>query len=198
MNNKLVAIGIMLVLLIVGFSGCTEQKENKNNDDVSSDTIGKNILLNSGFEEGNNSAPSPWFTADVPADNLTMVWVDAIFYEGSRSVGILNYHNYTNATCNNWAQTITEIPYNKTLVLSGWIKTLDSEDVGMVIQCLDEAYNFVGFGSTETFNPLNGTNDWGLYNASVFVPLETEMIVVRLFLCGTGEAWFDDVQLTVK
>jgi hypothetical protein len=127
-----------------------------------------------------------------------MLWDDSIFYNGSRSVGIINYHNYINDTCNNWAQEIDEIPIGRTIEISGWIKTIDSDDVGMIIQCLDKEHKFVGAGSTETYNPINGTNDWGFYKASVFVPIKTNKIIVRLFLCGIGEVWFDDVKLIVK
>jgi len=184
MKKHVTIVSITFIFLIIGFSGCVKQ--------------GENILLNSGFEEGSNDMPLSWFKADVPADNLTMLWDDTITNNGSRSVGIKNYHNYINDTCNNWAQEIDEIPIGRTIEISGWIKTIDSEDVGMVIQCLDEEYNFVGFGSTETFSQINGTNEWDLYNASVFVPIKTKMIVIRLFLCGIGEAWFDDVKLIVK
>ena len=121
-----------------------------------------------------------------------------VFYNGRYSVGINNSLIYENDTCNNWAQSIGEIPIGRTLKLSGWIKTIESEDVLMTIQCLDKEWNFVGFGATETTNKINGTNDWRMYNASVFVPLNTKLIVVRLSLCGIGKIWFDDVKLIVK
>ena len=68
----------------------------------------------------------------------------------------------------------------------------------MTIQYLDKEWNFVGFGTTEITNKINGTNDWRMYNASVFVPLNTKLIVVRLSLCGIGKVWFYDVKLIVK
>jgi len=37
-----------------------------------------------------------------------------------------------------------------------------------------------------------------MYKASVNVPGDTDRIIVRLVLTGTGQVWFDDVQLTVK
>ena len=184
MNKHLIIVIIAFISLIMGLCGCVEQ--------------GENLLLNSGFEEGSNDIPTSWFKAIVPADNLTMLWDDTVVYNGSRSVGIINYHDYINDTCNNWAQEIEDLPIGRTIEISGWIKTINSEDVGMIIQCLDEEYNFVGANSTETFNPINGTNDWNFYKSSVFVPLKTNKIIVRLFLCGTGEAWFDDVKLIVK
>jgi hypothetical protein len=184
MNKHLIIIIISFISLNIGICGCVKQ--------------GENLLLNSGFEEGNNDIPSSWFKAIVPADNLTMLWDDTVFYNGSKSVGIINYHNYINDTCNNWAQEIDELLIGRTIEISGWIKTNNSDDVGMIIQCLDEENNFVRANSTETYNPINGTIDWDFYKSSVFVPLKTKKIIVRLFLCGTGEAWFDDVKLIVK
>ena len=179
-----IVIGTVVLLLVVGLSGCVEK--------------GENILLNSGFEEGNNGEPLYWIQATVPVDNLTMLWDNNVLYNGSRSAGIKNIYNYPNATCNNWAQQTNKVPIGKTLELSGWIKTIDSEDVVMVIQCLDKYGNYTGFGTTEATNEITGTNDWNVYTATVFVPMDTKRIVVRLFLCGTGEAWFDDVKLIVK
>ena len=184
MKKHLILIGIIFVLLIVGFSGCIDK--------------GENILLNSGFEEGKNDELLYWFQAIIPDDNLTMLWDKTVFYNGSYSVGINNTHIYDNDTCNNWAQEIDEVPIGRIIELSGWVKTIESEDVAMVIQCWDDENNIVGFGTTEVSNNINGTNDWNEYNASVFVPIKTKKIIVRLALCDTGEVWFDDVKLIVK
>jgi len=68
----------------------------------------------------------------------------------------------------------------------------------MVIQCWDENSNLVGFGTTQSETNITGTNDWTQYTASVKVPAETESIIIRLTLTGTGQVWFDDVTLVVK
>jgi hypothetical protein len=184
MNKKIVLL-VALMVVIVGFlSGCVKQ--------------GENFLLNSDFEKGIKGMPLFWFKADSPAEKLSMFWDNTTFYNGLKSLCIKNYHNYINDTCNNWAQVTLKIPIGRVIEISGWIKTISAEAVGMVVQCWGENNTIVGFGSTETHNLINGTNDWGFYNASVFVPFETKKIIVRLFLCGTGEVWFDDVKLFVK
>ena len=175
---------LIIIIFSIGFSGCVKQ--------------GENILLNSDFEKGIGDTPLFWFKADRPEENLTLFWDNTTVYNGSRSLGIINYHIYDNDTCNNWAQAATKIPLGRIIEISGWIKTIDAEAVGMVIQCWDKNNTIVGFGSTETYGIINGTNDWDMYNASVFVPLETRKIIVRLYLCGTGDVWFDDVKLMVK
>ncbi len=56
----------------------------------------------------------------------------------------------------------------------------------------------VGFGTTQYEQNISGTNDWGYYNTLVTVPENTESIIVRLVLTGTGQVWFDDVTLVIK
>ena len=165
---------------------------------ISQFEVGENILQNSGFENGSDNSPSYWFEAVIPAENLSLTWDNKTRLNGDKSAGISNTHNYSETVCNNWAQQIDKVPRDKTVELSGWIKTIDAESVVMVIQCWDNVYNMVGFGTTQTATEINGTNDWQMYNASVYVPNDTSNIVVRLTLTGTGQVWFDDVKLIVK
>ena len=159
---------------------------------------GENILQNSGFEYGSENEPNYWYPAIVPVDNLTTSWDNEIKYNGSRSVYINNTHIYDETVCNNWAQTINKVPKDRTVELSGWAKTTDAESVVMVIQCWNVLGGMVDFGTTQTATEIKGTNDWQMYNASVYVPNDTSNIVVRLTLTGTGQVWFDDVKLIVK
>ena len=160
--------------------------------------VGENILQNSGFEYGSENEPNYWYPAIVPVDNLTMSWDNEIKYNGSRSVYINNTHIYDKTVCNNWAQTINKVPKERTVELSGWIKTTNAENVVMVIQCWNILGGMVAFGTTQTATEINGTNDWQMYNALVYVPNDTSNIVVRLTLTGIGQVWFDDVRLIVK
>lgn len=155
---------------------------------------GENILQNSGFED----TSCHWYQAIVPADNLIVSWDDEIRYNGSRSIYINNNHIYDETVCNNWAQTISKVPKGRIIELSGWVKTIDAESASMVIQCWSVLGKMVAFGSTQATTEINGTTDWQMYNTSVFVPNETNNIIVRLVLTGTGQVWFDDVTLIVK
>jgi hypothetical protein len=157
---------------------------------------GENILLNSGFEVEIEEGPAYWYQAIIPAENLTMSYEKEEVYSGSRSICIKNTHIYDEEVCNNWAQTISIVPFDRFVELSGWVKTIDAESVVMVIQCWDENNKLVGFGTTQSETNISGTLDWTQYSASVKVPEETEFIIVRLVL--TGQVWFDDVTLVVK
>jgi hypothetical protein len=37
-----------------------------------------------------------------------------------------------------------------------------------------------------------------MYKASLNIPENTDKIIVRLVLAGTGQVWFDDVKLELK
>ena len=194
-KTSVVLITIAFILgLILGYvvGNITETKERYQFE------TDENILLNSGFEDEIENSPAYWYKAMIPADNLTMYWDSEVAYSGSRSVSINNTHIYDEVVCNNWAQTINIVPLDRIIELSGRVKTIDAESVVMVIQCWDENYNLVGFGSTQFEINITGTNNWTQYTASVKVPTETESIIVRLALNGTGQVWFDDVTLLVK
>jgi hypothetical protein len=185
MKNIVVLGSILTVILLSSFSGCVER--------------GENILGNSGFEFGSSEGPSNWFKAISPNEDLTMIWDSTVFYNGSYSASIHNNHIYEETVHNNWYQGIEEIPKGRLLELNGWIKTLDAESVSMMIECIDEEYNQIGFASTITsYGIINGTTEWTNYNTNIFVPLSTVKIGVRLILTGTGQVWFDDVELIVK
>jgi hypothetical protein len=160
---------------------------------------GENILLNSGFEEGIDSKPVYWQQASIPAENLTMFWDSEIKYNGNGSISIHNTHIYDETVHNNWYQNPKAIPIGYTIELSGWIKTVDAESVNIAVSCLDENFESVAFGTTEGKYTINGTTDWQMYKArAIYVPYETEKITVMLMLTGTGQVWFDDVQVVVK
>jgi hypothetical protein len=159
---------------------------------------GENILQNSGFENEIEESPAYWYQAILPAENLTMTYDSKEAYSGSRSVSIKNTHIYDEKVCNNWAQTIGIVPLDRIVELSGWVKTINAESVVMVIQCWDKNNELIGFGTTQSEININGTINWTQYSSSVKVPTDTEFIIVRLVLTGTGQAWFDDVTLVVK
>jgi len=112
---------------------------------------------------------------------------------------------YNDSVISNWNQAINDtniIPYGKDLILSCWIKTVDAEDVIMMIQCWDSTEikpdNLIKYQSSKSYGAINGTIIWEKYSIKlVDVPEKTKAITVRLGLTGTGEVWFDDAELFV-
>jgi len=166
-------------------------------EEVKEFETGENILQNSGFENEIEGEPAYWYKAYIAADNLTITWDNDIAYTGERSVSINNTHIYDEKVCNNWAQTINTVPIGRIVELSGYAKTTDAESVVMVIQCWDKDSNMVGFATTQSDGNISGTTEWTKYNTSLTIPEETQSIIIRLVLTGTGQVWFDDVSLVV-
>jgi len=194
---KKASIVLIVIAFILGFALGYVANYNTETTVIQQFESGENILLNSGFENEIEEEPTYWYKAMIYADNLSMTLDDSVYYNGSKSASIYNTHVYDVNVSNNWAQTINVVPVDRIIELSGWIKTIDAESVVMAIQCWDDNNNMVGFGTTQTQNIINGTNDWKMYNTSVLVPSNTESIIVRLALTGTGQVWFDDVTLVL-
>ncbi len=159
---------------------------------------GPNLLKNSGFEEGTGNKPSNWFKAMVPAPGLKLFWDKKVKYGGKASVAITNTHVYNRVVCNNWAQNITAFPRGKRLELSGYIKTKNAQSVVICAQCWSRDNKMLAFGTTQTTQEISGTTGWAKYTAFITVPEGTNKITVRAVLTGTGQVWFDDIQLAIQ
>jgi hypothetical protein len=155
-----------------------------------------NLLLNGGAEEGQGGRPSIWRAAQNPAEGLRM-WQDTEHARTGRAcLAIANTHQYERPVSNNWAQDLQSIPKGKLIRLTANIKTRNSENVNVCFQCWSAHEDkLLAFGSTPM---LRGTNDWiALHSEEVLVPPETAAIIVRAALTGTGEAFFDDLDLSI-
>ena len=143
---------------------------------------GENILKNSGFKNGSGISPLYLFEAIIPAGNLSLTFDNKIKLNENRIACISKTHNYNETVYNNWTQYIVKVQNGKTIELVGGIKTIEADSVVMVIQFWDKFYNTVDFGTNQTATEINGTNDWKMYNDSVYIPNDTSNIVIRLIL----------------
>ena len=154
-----------------------------------------NLVLNGGAEQGKNDQPSIWGAASVPAAELKMTRDLETFHAGKASLFISNAHQYDRPTANNWAQSLQSMPVGKTVVLSGWVKSLDADAANICLQCWDATGDtMLGFASTPV---VRGDQDWTeLKSDPLVVPAATKSMMVRAALSGLGKAWFDDVAVT--
>lgn len=158
-----------------------------------------NLILNGGFEEGTDDTPSQWFIAAIPSSGLKLYRNKTVSHGGKASVSIVN-NDESNDACNNWCQNITDFPKGKELMLTGYIKTEGITDDGGVVICIqvfNAEGNFVGFATTQDKYEFKGTHDWTEVKTSVVAPPDAEKIMIRAVLVGTGQVWFDDIQLIV-
>lgn len=95
----------------------------------------------------------------------------------------------------NFIQSIETSFVGETLNLSGYIRTQDiSQLAGLMIQQFDFRGNAIGF---EFLKGLTGSTDWQQYQISTALNENTSSIRIGGFVVGAGQAWFDDLSVTV-
>lgn len=153
------------------------------------------FLNNPGAEAGKDDLPSSWFKACIPAEGLKMYRDTENVHSGKYSFAIANTHKYDQTVSNNWAQNIQNVPVGNLIKVSAYTKTENADSVNVCIQCwgLGDSEKMLAFTST---NILRGNNNWVLLESPpVLVPVGTVKITVRAVLTGTGNVWFDDINV---
>lgn len=159
----------------------------------------QNLIQNPGFEEQGADAPLGWHLYVEPQAGSEGARVDATAYEGRWSVMLHNATAYAVETANNWSQNLLQPLARKTLHVSGAIKSEDATYAAIWVQCFrKQPWTVLLQRSTIDTKPISGTRDWTPVEMDVAVPGETDFVVVRCVLKGTGTAWFDGIQMSVK
>jgi len=221
-NNMFIVSIVCILIIALIFSGCLEEnnKEEEKNGGDKTYKKGVNLLKDPGFEDIKSIVQETWGMAGYTTtnhtyiyynnefqgakiENNTFIFHNGIKYNGSMSAYIKGVDIYNESVISNWNQKIIDtsiIPYGEDLILSCWIKTVDAGDVILMIQCWNSTEinfkNLIKYQSSTSYGKINGTIIWEKYSIKlVDVPGETKAITVRLGLTGTGEVWFDDVEL---
>ena len=168
--------------------------------------LGGNMVANQGFENVEpNGIPTRWALFVQPVEDTVSEKpfgrVDTgTKYSGERSVMLCTPVAYPQEPYNNWSQNIITAAGERTVRISGHIKTQKAEQGAAVwIQCWRKhPLGVCAFATTETLAPLAGDHDWVAVQAEVEAPAETEFLTVRCVLKGSGTAWFDDLSLEVS
>jgi len=185
---------LAVLFIICMLAGCIGAPEGTVQKEVT------NLILNGGFEEGTDDTPSQWSIEASPSPRLKMYQDYNVSHSGEASITIVNYDEENNAV-NSWQQRITEFPVNKKLTLSGYIKTKNVNQGGIVALGLsieDEVGEWIASATTPLTDLFVGTYDWTEVKTEVFVPSDAKEIRITAYLKGTGQAWFDDIQLIVR
>lgn len=174
------AIGIILVC------GCIDITEKTN------------LLKNSGFEEGIGEQVTYW-SHHPDIEGTTFFRDSNSSHSGKASACIINTDE-TYQYPNIWEQTVILENGAKgaELELSGFIRTEEVSSgsiVAICIQCLDANGELVAFDTTPQDNRFEGTHDWTEVSVTFVTPEDADRLVVMAFLVGTGQVWFDDLQL---
>lgn len=157
----------------------------------------QNLLANPGFDrvdlEGN---PGNWDLFVLPGNKATGQ-ADRVAHDGDFAVTLKTPSPYKDEPLNNWSQVIFDDLREKQVVLSGSIRTQDTGNAGLWIQCFSRGSRRpLADAATIQAHPLTGTHGWTSVQTEIIPPPETDFVMVRCFIMGTGQAWFDSLSLT--
>jgi hypothetical protein len=160
---------------------------------------GIELLINGDFESDLVLGDPPgWFRAMIPAKTVNLkAGIEKI--EGHGNTAFIEQDGVKVNLVNNWAQRLETIPVGATLRLTADVKTKDlPENTGFVmIQCWGKDEKLLAAATTQSSQPIGGTEDWKKVSIEVTVPQETTIIIVRCGLSQSGKIWFDNVSLKI-
>ena len=105
---------------------------------------------------------------------------------------------YPTEPANNWSQVIITDAASKELHLRGFIRTEEATEAALWLQCFSRNPARVVAAQTSSLElPVRGTTGWTEVRLAITAPQQTDFLVVRCVLTGTGKAWFDAIELRV-
>jgi len=164
---------------------------------------GLELLANGTFEETvTPDSPAGWFRAMMPDLAIDhKAGVEELPNHGK--VVFIEQKGTKQSLVNNWAQRLEVIPVGARLKLTADVKTQNvPENTGVVmIQCWDTKVapegKLLAAASSQSSQPIGGTEDWKTVSMEVTVPDKTDAIIVRCGLYQSGKIWFDNVSLKI-
>lgn len=159
----------------------------------------ENLLANPGFEQLDlQGRPSPWALYVMPLRGA-LGEVDDVAHDGSLSVKLRIAEPYDEEPVNNWSQVVIRDLAGKTLQLSGQLRVDEATEAAIWLQCFRRnPTRVVAAATTSVEWPVYGTRDWERIELTLDAPDDTDFVVVRCVLLGTGSAWFDSLELTAE
>ncbi len=181
-----------------------------------------NLLANPGFESGGLFSPTDWDSTVAGVPTVLFYWDPEVKRSGARSACLVNAGDAL-PVWHNWNQMILHAGRfaGRDLELSAWVRSAQMGGRGYVmVQCYrdtvmnlardrgiprDQARTEMGYKfaddpqlelgwARQYFSAELG--EWTQKKARVYVPPTTNLIVVRLGIFGSGQVWFDDIELS--
>lgn len=159
----------------------------------------ENLVINSDFEILDASgAPAPWALFVMPNAGAEGR-LDGLAWRGDASVMLHNPESYEEEPANNWSQVVITDAASKEIRLTGFVRTEGATEAALWLQCFSQNPARVLAAQTSTLRtPLYGTREWTQVEVQLTAPKNTDFLVVRCVLKGTGKAWFDAIELHYK
>ncbi|MEW6354796.1 MAG: glycoside hydrolase domain-containing protein [Planctomycetota bacterium] len=169
--------------------------------------LGKNILANPDFEEGQEQ-PTAWnFTWEfthandrdrgVKKQEPDWGWDDKTVHSGKRSVRVGVRRTEDDGV---WSQdNIPHVKGTKIYLVRAWIRTENLKDTKAAIGCVSLDENGKYLEANYSVIAAEGTHDWKLLTGHYQPHPKTAKFRMRLWLnmsyTGTGTVWFDEVEM---
>ena len=159
------------------------------------DTAG-NLLRNPGFEELVTGLPAAWKAFVYPAPGAFAKLIEP-GHGGAHAAALVIGAPYRREPDNNWSQHIAVPAGTRRLRFAGWIRAEGTgADAFLWLQCWQRRPARL---LAEIRTPaLSRRDEWIFAEASMDVPAGTDFAMVRLTLRGSGEGWFDDLELIAE
>lgn len=161
-----------------------------------SPTPAENLLLNSGFETLDPAGlPRPWSLFLMPKKGA-QGRVDSMAMHGDSSIMLHTPEPYDTEPANNWSQVIIINAASKNIRLTGYIRSEEATEAALWLQCFSRnPARVIAAQTSSVHTPIFGTMDWTPVEVRLAAPKQTDFLVVRCVLKGTGTAWFDTIEL---
>ncbi len=149
------------------------------------------ILLNAGFEEGDEN-PLFWSKFMNPHNSANLER-SSVSHNGGYSAHITGNQENTIAS---FRQTLP-VTAGDHIKLNGWIQT---QNLNGKATC-ELIFSGPGLPNPPPFPQLkpniSGSQDWTWMNGGATAPVGADSVTIGCTLFGQGEAWFDDIQLSI-
>lgn len=166
---------------------------------TSSLTWAENLLSNPGFDRLKlDGSPAHWDLFVMP-NNKALGRADSTAHDGYYSAMLYTPTPYANDPMNNWSQVVYDNLIGVELELTGNIRTENVTEAALWIQCFSKKRSRILATATSSSDfYLIGTQGWTQVRTEITPPKNTDFIVVRCIIQGSGKAWFDTLSLSVK
>lgn len=152
-------------------------------------TRSENLLLNPGFEDGENGWHPVLPQKDKSGEKPSID--DTVSHSGEKSAKL---ESDGEGVCA-WNQLIVDMPIPSKVIINGFVKTEGAK--GNVI--IDLKINKEGERSMPPFPTckpnLRGDNDWTRVSGEFEIPKDTDSAIIGCTMLGEGTAWFDDLEV---
>lgn len=158
------------------------------------------IVMNSGFESVVENLPLHWSYIGFFEPEVAF-FVDSDKANNGRNSASIKIIELTNRLNEfgppNWAQNVSDnIPVGRDISLSAYIASENVQGIAVIaLQCIDKDGQIVGFGTTQYESAVSGDSDWTKVGFNMTVHENTQLMRILCILAGTGQVWFDDVNI---